>query len=276
MPVGAEQLRNWRESLGIEGCTNALLATFQQSRSAARRAEAWHALLELLSLEEENLSASLLTQWTDELLKSLTDADPEIRCQGLSALADLAPYVRERADVIDGVVRCLYDESGEVRSHAISAASIFSSRTLLNALTNSLISGDSHRTISDDPDECRLWHALFALDGVVEKLDLTSEERSVAAQRVFDALSIMISEPSAPSLDIWKAGESLGEFIKGDAAFNILEKMMTHGDPQVRDSAVHGLSHLGGVKAVELIKNALSDPAEEVRDEARKALIITQ
>ncbi|MGI8567429.1 MAG: HEAT repeat domain-containing protein [Pyrinomonadaceae bacterium] len=274
--VSAEQLRQWRESLGLEACANALLSMFQQSRSATHRAEAWDTLLELLTMEDENLSDSLLRQWTNELLNSITDTDPEVRCQGLSALANIAPYVRERADVIDSLVRCLYDESEAVRSQAISAASVFSNRRLLVALTKSLVSNNSHNPMSGDPDERRLWHALFALDSMVERLDLTLEERSGVAQRVFDALLLIISEPFASDLDIWKIGESLGEFIKGSVALINLKKMMAHTDPRVRDSAVHGLSHLGGVEATELIKHALCDPATEVREEAQKALLTTK
>jgi HEAT repeat protein len=213
-------------------------------------------------------------QLSNELLRSLADEDPDIRLQGLSALTDLASDVRERAEIIDCVVSSLYDESGAVRSQAIYVASIFANRPLLDALAESLISNDSRKTVSDDSDDCSLWHALFALDRLVEKIAITSEERDRIAERVVEALYIIINEASTSALDIWKVGETLGEFIKGSVAFDALKKMMTHEDARVRDSAVHGLSHLGGADALELIKDALCDPSAEVSDEARKAIMM--
>lgn len=273
VPTRAQQLRRWRESIGIEACARALLIKFRESRSPVHRAKIWNALLEVLSIEEENLSETLFRQWTDELLRALTNSNPEIRCQGLSALADVAPYVSDRAEVMGSLVQCLYDESENVRSRAIYTVFSFNDHRLLVAIADSLNSNDSRKPVSDDPDRCRLWHALFALDGVIDKSDLTSEEENMIAARVFNALSSLLNEPFASDFDIWKVGDSLGEHIKGKAALNVLEEMVTHADPRVRDSAVHGLSHLGGAKAVALIKRSLADPIAEVREEARKALI---
>lgn len=276
-PITGESLRQWCKSVGPEVCSDALLTLFRQARSRERRAELWDALLETLSLDEEaGLLRTLYMKWADELLKALIEADPHLRCQGLSALADIAPYVSDREDIIVGLIRGLYDKSELVRSRAISTVRRFSNRSLLLTLIDSITSVDYMGLMFDDPQEGRLWTPLFALDEVVDTVNLTSEEQSKIAGTMLDALNITLNEPYTSDLDIWKIGDTLGEHIKGDPALGVLKKMIAHRDPRVRISAVHGLSHLGGKEAAVLIKQALSDPAAMVREEAKKGLLTIQ
>lgn len=267
-----ERLRQWRQSVGLERCASSLLKAFRKSHSPRHRETICDALIELLSMTEEDLSEAIFRGWIDELLKAVRDADAETRRQALSALNDLARHIADDADVLSNLVRSLYDESQDVRGQAIYAVGGFASRQLVFLLVDSLVDSNLHNFASDDQDRRSLWHALYALDEVVDRLDLSADQRDEIAEKVFQALLEILKGPEPSSLDIWKVGDSLGEHIKGQSALSILKEMFAHPNPLVRDSAVHGLGHLGGDEAVKLINLALRDPEPEVREEAQRAL----
>jgi HEAT repeat protein len=189
----------------------------------------------------------------------------------LNALSDEAKYVAEDEDVLRSVVGSLYDDSVIVRGQAISAIANIASRPLLSLLTASLRDDRSSRPASDDTDQTRVWHALFALDQVIGRLDLSCAEQDETANQLFHTLLQVLQTPEPCSLDIWKIGDSLGEHVKGSQALCVLQEMFAHPNPVVRDSAVHGLGHLRGSEAIDLINLALKDPASEVREEAQRA-----
>lgn len=263
-----EYLRAWVDSKGVEKCTSALLRNFQRSNSAADREQLWTALLEVLSIKEVGVPNSFLTVWTLELLKGLSNTDPEIRRQSLSALTDIAPRLSSNADVIRSLVRSLYDESQAVRNQAVYAAEAFANPQLMTALLDSLQTSAFHKPAVDDPDNSSLWHALFALDVIIGRSELTSAERHKMAQ----TLSRLVESFALSKIDIWKIGDSLGDHIKGQDAMTILKAMSTNSDARLRYSAIHGLGHLGGAEAVMVIERALRDPEVEIRDEAHRAL----
>jgi HEAT repeat protein len=265
------RLRKWSESLGLNQSASALLQRFRQSSSSSDRAIIWNALLEMASMWEEDFAAATFRAWLDELLEALKHKDPGIRRQTLDALWDVAKYVAEDANVLSSVVRSLYDDSESVRGQAISTIDNCASRPLLSLLTASLRDDGSYHPAADDPDQTCVWHALFALDQVVGRLDLGCDERDETANQLFQALLKVLQTPEPSSLDIWKVGDSLGEHVKGNQALWILQEMFAHANPVVRDSAVHGLGHLRGSEAIELINLALKDPAAEVREEAQRA-----
>lgn len=267
-----ERLRQWRASVGVERCAYSLLKAFRKSASPKHRETIWNALLEVLSMKEEDLSEAALKDWINELSKALRHMHPEIRSQALSALHDFAKYIGDDADVISNLVRSLYDELQDVRGQAVYAVCGFASRQLLFLLVDSLVDSNLYKPTSDDPDKRSLWHALFALDEVVDRLDLSANERDEIAGKIFQALLGILQRPEPSSLDIWKVGDSLGEHIKGQSALSILRNMFVHPNPLVRDSAVHGLGHLRGDEAIKLINLALCDREPEVRQEAQRAL----
>ena len=271
--MNAEQLRQMRKSLRLKAFTDRLLKDFQESFSAHGRKKIWDSLLAMLEMEDERLCDRALEAWTDELRNSLTNADPEIRRQALSALSDLASELLEDVDVVEGFVRCLYDESESVRSQAISAIFRFRGRPAVEAISNSFSNVIYHQPVINDPDSCRFWHALFALDEAIDVTNLTSTEQAVVAQKVFEALNLILGGDPVSGMDIWKVGDSLGEHVKGETALEVLQRMARHHEPVVRTSALHGLSHLSGEKARVVVEHALSDPAAEVVAEARKALL---
>jgi HEAT repeat protein len=247
-----------------------LLEKFHQSLSRSDREIIWDALLEMASMWREDLTAATFEAWIGELLEALRAKDPGNRCQALEALSDAAKYVVEDGNVLSSVVLCLYDDSEAVRGQAISTISKLASRSLLLLLTASLGNERSYRLRADDCDQARVWHALFALDQLVGRLDLDCDELAEIANNLSEVLLQVLQTPEPSSLDIWKIGDSLGEHIKGKQALYILQDMFGHPNPVVRDSAVHGLGHLRGSKAIELINLALKDPAAEVREEAQR------
>jgi HEAT repeat protein len=266
------RLRQWRESVGFEYFASAMLKAFRESRSAEDRERIWNGFLEVLSQKEEVLSDAEFSDWINELLKALSDPDPEMRLQALTPLTDMAKYLKKNDDVISALVRCLYDNSKAVRDQAVYAAEGFASRQLVVALASSLTDLVSHGPASDDPDKTTVWHGAFALDRVINRSHLNDYERDDVAEKLLRALLKVISRRDASGLDIWKIGDSLGEHVKGKRALAMLTEMFAHPNPVVRDSAVHGLGHLGGPEAVRLVNLALSDPAAEVRDEATRAI----
>lgn len=269
--VDPKRLRDWSESLPIDQSASILLEKFHESSSSSAREIIWNGLLEISSMSNDDFTPHTFGAWIQELLEALKNKDPDLRCQALEALSDLAEYVAEDGNVLSSVVQSLYDDSARVRGHAISAVGHFASRRLLWLLLASLIDQASYHPAADDPDKTLVWHALFALDEVVNRLGLDSDEQNKSANHLSQSLSKILQTPDPPTLDIWKVGDSLGEHIKGKEALRILKEMFAHPNPMVRDSAVHGLGHLRGSEALELINLALEDPAAEVREEARRA-----
>ncbi|HEY2976317.1 MAG TPA: HEAT repeat domain-containing protein [Pyrinomonadaceae bacterium] len=267
-----QRLRKRRESVGVECFASEMLEAFRESRSAEDRDAIWNGFLEVLSEREDVLSDLGFSDWVNELLMALSDPDRAKRLQALGPLTDIAEYLKNNDDVIGALVRCLYDNSKAVRNQAVYAVERFASPQIIVALANSLTDRISHGAASDDPDKTILWHGAFALDQVIDRSSLNDNERDYVAERLLRALLRVISEPDRSVLDIWKIGDSLGEHVKGKRALAILIEMFAHPSPSVRDSAVHGLGHLGGPEAVRLINLALGDPAAEVRDEARRAI----
>lgn len=270
--TNSHRLREWCESVGVEHFASVMLRAFRESGSAEERETIWNGFLDALSQKEAVLSDTVFCDWINELLKALSDRAPDKRLQGLIPLNDMAKYLKNNADVISGVVRCLYDNSKAVRDQALYAAEGFASRQLVVALAISLTDFISHGPAVDDPDQTSVWHGVFALDRVIDSLPLNDHERDDVAEKLFQALLKLIDMPDRSELDIWKIGDSLGEHVKGKRALAILAEMLAHPNPVVRDSAVHGLGHLGGPEAVKLVYLALSDPVAEVRDEASRAI----
>lgn len=266
-----QRLRRWRESVGLEHFASVMLEAFRASESAEERETIWDGFLENLSQTEENLSEQAFSDWTNELLRALSNHDPEKRLQALTALRDMAKHLKGREAVISGLVRCLYDNSKAVRDQAVYTTEWFADVLLVKALANSFSDHISRGPASDDPDKTTIWHAAFALDLVIDGLGLSDFERDDIAEKLLQTLLRVVSGPDASSLDIWKIGDSIGEHIKGKRALAILTEMFAHSNPVVRDSAIHGLGHLRGSEAMALITLALSDPDAEVREEAQNA-----
>src|SRR6266498_1414013 len=264
--TNSERFREWYNSVGSRQGLSILLDHFHRSSSPEYREILWKAVLELVLQEND------LPTWRDELLKALSNELPQIRSQALSALTDTATHLSNDLAVSHAVAQSLYDDSEHVRAKAIYASSNFATRQLLSEIMDSLLDPESYRSASDDPDRRYVWHSLFALDQVVDRLALNAQERDMSSARIDQVLSKLLEKPDRSKLDIWKVGDSLGEHVKGSQALGTLQKMFKNPDAVVRDSSVHGLGHIDGDHALRLIRAALSDADSEVREEARRAL----
>ncbi|HKO45482.1 MAG TPA: HEAT repeat domain-containing protein [Pyrinomonadaceae bacterium] len=222
----------------------------------------------MVALEEDGIPVSVPDDWVKALLTGLVDQRSTIREFSLSALNDIAPQVVGRDDVTRGIVTCLYDDFLSVRNRAVYVAGAFCGPELLAALLDSLHELQVSAPASDDADKSGLWHALFALDTVLDRTEVASAQLENVAQ----LLLTLIHSVSPSEIDIWKIGDSLGDHVKGPAAFRALELMSQHADDLVRRSAIHGLGHIGGSEAQAIIRKGLSGSSESVREEARRAL----
>lgn len=267
------RLRKWRESVGLEHFASLMLAVFRANESAEERETIWNGFLENLWQTEENLSDQVFSGWTNELSRALSNPDPEKRVQALRALGDMARHLKSNEAVVDGIVRCLYDNAKAVRDLSVYTTEGFASIQMVKALAHSFTAHFSQGPASDDPDRTTVWHAAFALDLIIDRLGLSDCERDDLAEKLLQTLLRVLSGPDASSLDIWKIGDSLGEHIKGKRALAILTEMFANSNPVVRDSAIHGLGHLRGSEAMALITLALSDPDAKVREEAQNARV---
>jgi len=263
-----ERLREWYEAAPHESL-QILIKEFRNNSSPAHREIVWKAFLELTSQATNEFYKG---GWRDELINALKHNNPAIRSQALSAFADVATYLTDDHDIRNALVRALYDESEDIRGKAIYASSCIANEQLLWKIMNSLSNPASYRPSADDADRRCVWHALFAMDDIIDRISLSADEMKQLAQQMLEVLKNLLEMPTHSNLDIWKVGDSLGEHIRGTHALTVLKQMFDHLDPVVRDSAVHGLGHLGGHEALQLLTLALSDSDFDVRDEAHRAI----
>jgi hypothetical protein len=169
----------------------------------------------------------------------------------LRALVDISNHPTVLNQVSRVIAECLYDDCKAVRDCAVNVAESFANREFVKALMDSLSDCNSHKPAANDADNTTIWHTAFALDLLVDRLELTTNAMK-SSEKLYAILPAVLSRSNPSDLDIWKIGDSLGDHIKGSRSLAILTQMLKHPDPKVRDSAVHGLGHLGGPESTRL------------------------
>jgi len=262
-----------RESIGPVACVRRMLALFERRESPDLCEKSWNAALTICLTDEQpemNLESSRL--WTDAILEAMKDDSPEIRARAAGALGFGLSGEQFTPSINSALMTGLADASVEVRFESGQTLQQ-SGRQAIPYLTTALLDERYQRPHANPNDRCSsVWDILFTLDGILGRQDTTPGDRDASACAVGGFLETRFPDDGLDCMDVWKAGDTLGEHIGGREALATLSALIDHPDPRVRASVAHGLSHLKEPEARERLHLLLHDGDEGVRNEAAKYL----
>jgi hypothetical protein len=250
-----------------------MLALFSQRRSAELCNKSWEiALTVCLTEDAAEMDQGVAHLWTRAFLEALRDERPEVREAAADSLSLGLQKDGFTPDIMAALFERLRDQVQAVRfccAHLLARAGeaalpyIFGALTIRNSKTGETSIGSN---------ESGIWESLSVIDGVLSDADVGADTRAACAGIVGQFLSARNARDGADSMDIWKAGDTLGEHIGGDAALRQLLGLLEHSDPRVRTSVAHGLSHIDDSQASRALGILSRDPDESVRTEALRYL----
>jgi HEAT repeat protein len=197
------------------------------------------------------------------LIEAMSDADPVIQEAAVNELSLWGDPLPEEA--ISKMVELLGDADRSMRIAAGSALGYIGGardeprarQALLRLLLGPL---PTNRETT--------WSTLMAVDDLEDVLSGT-ETREFA-----DAiLSVLMRIQDNKALACWKAGETLGAHLGGEASLDALTQALNGRHACARASAVHGLVHLKDPVAIPFLeKVAKNDHSIKVREYARRVI----
>jgi HEAT repeat protein len=264
-------LVEYARKAGSDNCIREMLRIFESRLSGELSKKAWEVTLTICLTEDEPEMNQESTQlWTAAFLAALRDERSEIKQAAAEAFGSWAGEVSFCDALIQAFVEGLADEQEEIRLACINAlqrAGIRAIKYLLEAIEDSKY----HKPHQNQYDRCSsIWDILCTIDGIFRSCQIKQRDRENCAVVITEFLKGRSIYDGMDKLDIWKAGETLGEYIGGKEALDRLYDLIHHTDPRVRLSVAHGLSHIENAKAKQAIKYLLNDPDESVRKEASK------
>jgi len=267
---------------GKIACIRRMLALFQQRLSSDLCNKAWEVTLSIcLTDKEPEMDEESSKLWTEAFLTALEDREPGIRIVAAKALCFGMRGSNFDERIIKALLNGLANESESVRFSFAHTLQHIGSR-VIPYLLQALADDRFHKPYSEGTDRrSNVWDILCILDGILDqnkasaikdRFVMESDDCEKCAEAVADFLSERFPNDGMDYLDIWKAGDTLGEGIGGREGFEKLSALVAHPDPRVRASVAHGLSHIKELEAQKKLTLMLDDPAEIVRAEVAKYL----
>lgn len=268
-----DKLLEFRHEVGQFRCVRRMLSLFESCRSAELCKKAWEdALTICLTDDEPRMDRESSDLWRAAFLQALRHPSTEIREAAANAWGFGLRHEDFDPQILQSLLEALLDEaegvrfaSGQLIQQAGSAALPY----LLRGLADSRYHAPHHNR----QDRCSsVWDILFAIDAILSRFEISRDNYKACVEAVADFLKDRSADDGLDRLDIWKAGDTLGEHIGGAEGLQKLTALVTHPDPRVRASVAHGLSHIEDPAAVQGLKVLAKDPVEDVRLEALKYL----
>lgn len=272
-PEGYNKLLEYRKQVGQTACVRQMLTLFNLKQSPELCRKSWEVALTIcLTDSEPQMDKEASRLWTNAILSALQDESEDIR----KVAADAFSFALNEKDfdrsVIQALIEGLADESSKVRQacgYALELAGLSSISHLLDSLADTRY----HKPHENAGDRCSsVWDILYTIDRILSRHEITSSDRNRFAEALYNFMKDRSPTDGMDYLDIWKAGESLGEYVGGKAGLEKLSILAQHPDPRVRASVAHGLSHIKDEVAQQNLRDLSDDPIESVRHEAIKYL----
>jgi HEAT repeat protein len=265
----------YRQEAGQVVCVRKMLSLFEKAMSAELCEEFWRTTLTIcLTDDEPQMDEASSQLWTAAFLRALRNERPEIRKMSALLLQDALSENDPNEQIILALVEGLADESEDVR-WACGDTLQFAGTTALPYLLQAFVEERYRRPHKNREDRrSSVWDVLCAIDGLLKRSSTNPEDRRKYVELVTGFLRERSVDDGTDYLDIWKAGETVGETIGGREALQELSPLINHTDPRVRQSAAHALSHIKDPEARTLLHILADDPIESVRLEASKYLKI--
>lgn len=265
-----EGLVQLREVCGREGCVRHMLALFEQRRSGDLCEKAWQVTLTIcLTDDDPYMDRENSELWTSAILAALRDHRVDIRVSAARVIHSAADKNTDER-IVSALVKGLADDSEDVRfacGEALQSTGTQALPHLLEALSDEAYQRPHHNR----EDRCSsVWDILFTVDGMLGTHHPDEKDRKRCIDAIGRFLKHRTAEDELDPLDIWKAGDTLGEHIGGKDALEVLCGLADHPDARVRKSVVHGLSHIDEPGAGRQLRRFSDDPVESVRIEATK------
>jgi HEAT repeat protein len=271
----SDKLLHYRQEVGQVVCVRQMLSLFEKVTSEELCKESWRTALTIcLTDDEPEMDEASSQLWTAAFLRALQNERPEIRKTSALLLQDALSENDPSERIIRALVEGLADESEDVR-WACGDTLQFAGATALPYLLQAFMD-ERYRRPHQNPNDRRssVWDVLCAIDGLLKRSSTNPEDRRKYLELVTGFLRERSVDDGMDYLDIWKAGETLGETIGGREALQELSLLINHTDPRVRQSVAHALSHIKDPEARNLLRILADDPIEDVRLEASKYLKI--
>jgi HEAT repeat protein len=202
------------------------------------------------------------------IIGALVDGSPLVRRAGATALAEL-----RSTDAVPALSRALTDPDPLVREEAVQALSRIDDERVLDPLI----------AVLKDPEE-RV--RAVAADGLIEKGSPAVVRRLLEAltspvlrRSVSDLLARMGTSAVEPLLTLLREGQlrpdvaaTVGETLERLVGRSLFLERLGSLDPAERLTAVEALGVMGGPESVDGLIRALSDPSDDIRVHALRAL----
>jgi HEAT repeat protein len=200
------------------------------------------------------------------IIGTLVDPLPAVRRAGAAALADLRDH-----EAIPALTQALTDPDAEVREEAILALSALDDERVLEPLIDGL-KDPEERVRQVAGDALIRWNSPAVARRLVESLTSPALRRPAS-----ELLARMGTSAVDPLVDLLREGHpelaaTVGVTLERLVGRDVFLQRLGSMDPADRLGAVEALGALGGPEAVEGLTRALSDPNENIRITALRAL----
>ena len=204
------------------------------------------------------------------LIQVLNDPYPAVRVAAAEALGQIGD-----ADAVDPLIQATHDEREDVRIAAASALARIGDRKSIQPLIR--LFADRYHGVRVAAADAVAVFGRAALEALEEALsDPVTVVRVTAARAigligVIESIPVLIDHLGDPAPEVrWSVARALGEF--GPPVIDPLSIVMSRGSRDMRLAAIDALWEIEDERAVELLRRALDDEDEEVREKAAAAL----
>jgi HEAT repeat protein len=204
------------------------------------------------------------------LIQALNDPQPAVRIAAAEALGQIGDV-----DAVDPLIRTTRDEREDVRIAAASALARIGNKKSIQPLIR--LFADRYHGVRVAAADAVATFGRAALDPLEEALsDPVTVVRVTAARAVgliglIDTIPLLIDHLGDPAAEVrWSVARALAGF--GPPVIDPLSLVMRRGSKDMRLAAIDALWEIEDERVVDILRQALDDKDEEVREKAAAAL----
>ncbi|HQP71928.1 MAG TPA: HEAT repeat domain-containing protein, partial [Methanoculleus sp.] len=204
------------------------------------------------------------------LIQVLNDPYPAVRVAAAEALGQIGD-----ADAVDPLIQATHDEREDVRIAAASALARIGDRRSIQPLIR--LFADRYHGVRVAAADAVAVFGRAALEALEEALSdpvivvRVTAARAIGLIGVMESIPVLIDHLGDPAPEVrWSVARALADF--GPPVIDPLSLVMRRGSRDMRLAAIDALWEIEDERAVELLRRALDDEDEEVREKAAAAL----
>jgi len=204
------------------------------------------------------------------LIRALNDPHPAVRVAAADALGQIGD-----ADAVDPLIQTTHDEREDVRIAAASALARIGDRRSIQPLIR--LFADRYHGVRVAAADAVAVFGRAALEALEEALSdpvivvRVTAARAIGLIGVMESIPVLIDHLGDPAPEVrWSVARALADF--GPPVIDPLSLVMRRGSRDMRLAAIDALWEIEDERVVDLLRQALDDEDEEVREKAAAAL----